>query len=189
MKYPVLILTSGAVMLFVLSVPVAWGQNDGPSSTIRANASNAADTRGAAAMAQDVARGINQAWSEGKDASGAAAFRENGEIALSEGKEQQAIQYFQQAERELDSIDGPTSAGTSGVAKPPVANNENASTMDQQVSAMIKQAWSEGKDASGAAAFHENGEVALSEGKEPEAKRFFQAAAKELATLNAESNN
>ncbi len=55
-------------------------------------------------MDQDLAQKISQAWSEGKDASGAVAFQENGEIALSEGNQQQARHYFEAAEHELASL-------------------------------------------------------------------------------------
>jgi hypothetical protein len=57
--------------------------------------------------------------------------------------------------------------------------------MDQDVSREIREAWSQGRDASGAAAFHENGEIALGEGNEQEAKGFFRSARNELNTLNA----
>jgi hypothetical protein len=61
--------------------------------------------------------------------------------------------------------------------------HDNASLMDQNVSREIKQAWSEGKDATGAMAFQENGEIAMIEGKEKEARLYFQAAKQELGTL------
>ncbi|SRR6266446_7420289 len=64
--------------------------------------------------------------------------------------------------------------------------NENASLMDQNVSREIKQAWSEGKNATAAMAFQENGEIAMSEGKEKEAKRYFLASEQELETLTPE---
>jgi hypothetical protein len=64
--------------------------------------------------------------------------------------------------------------------------NESASLMDQNVSREIKQAWSEGKNATAAMAFQENGEIAMSEGKEKEGKRYFLAAEQELETLTPE---
>jgi hypothetical protein len=65
------------------------------------------------------------------------------------------------------------------------ATQNSASAMDQDVSHKIRQAWSEGKDASVAAAFHENGEMALINGNEQEAKEFFRSALNALNTLNA----
>jgi hypothetical protein len=136
-------------------------------------------------MDQAVSRKIEQAWSEGKDASGAAAFQENGEIALGEGKWQQARQYFEQALANLGAIEAPTGGRTITVAYAPVPNNESAYMMDQDVSRKIRQAWSQGKDASGVAAFHENGQIALIQGNEQEAKGFVRSALNELNTLNA----
>jgi hypothetical protein len=55
-------------------------------------------------MDQTVSREIKQAWSEGKNATAAMAFQENGEIAMGEGNEKQARQYFQAAEQELERL-------------------------------------------------------------------------------------
>jgi len=133
-------------------------------------------------MDQEVSRRISRAWSEDEDASGAEAFQENGQIALSEGKEQEAKGYFQAALRELPGLEAGQSGGvTSAVSYQPP--DESASAMDQEVSRKIKAAWAQGKDASGAAAFQESGEIALSEGKEQEAKKDFLAAEQELARI------
>jgi hypothetical protein len=185
MKYPKLIVASGAALLFAVSAPIAWGQTR-PVTGSAIEVDDAATTHdSASAMDQHVSHEITQAWSEGKDASGAAAFQENGEIALGEGKQQQARQYFEKALANLGAIEGPTVGQTIAVAHAPVPNNESASMMDQEVSRKIRQAWSEGKDASGAAAFHENGKIALTKGNEQEAKGFFRSALNELNTLNA----
>jgi hypothetical protein len=64
--------------------------------------------------------------------------------------------------------------------------SDSASVMDQTVSRDIKQAWSEGKNATAAMAFQENGEIAMSEGKERDARQYFQAAESELGTLKPE---
>jgi hypothetical protein len=66
---------------------------------------------------------------------------------------------------------------------------ESVSLMDENVSRDIKQAWSEGKNATAAMAFQENGEIAMSEAKEREASRYFQAAETELGTLEPESTS
>jgi len=184
MKYPKLIVTTGAALLFAVSAPITWGQTR-PVTGSAIEAGAAATQDSASAMDRAVSRKIGQAWSEGKDASGAAAFQENGEIALAEGKRQQARQYFEQALANLGALEAPTGGRTMTVAYAPVPNNESASMMDQEVSRKIRQAWSEGKDASGVAAFHENGKIALSEGNEQEAKGFFRSALNELNTLNA----
>jgi hypothetical protein len=185
MKYGKLISASGAALLFAVSAPIAWGQTRPVTgSGIEVGAPGAQDT--ASAMDQQVSRKITQAWSEGKDASGAAAFQENGEIALIEGNKQQARHYFEQALANLGAIEAPTVVGrTIAVAYAPVSTNESASMMDQDVSREIREAWSQGKDASGAAAFQENGEIALIEGNEQEAKGFFRSARNELNTLTA----
>ena len=66
------------------------------------------------------------------------------------------------------------------------SNSNSVSVMDQNVSRDIKHAWSEGKNASAAMAFQEHGEIAIGEGKEKEAKQYFEAAEKELGTLEPE---
>jgi hypothetical protein len=58
--------------------------------------------------------------------------------------------------------------------------------MDQRVSQEIKRAWSEGENAAATMAFQENGEIAMSEGTDREAKRYFSRAERELATLEPE---
>ena len=63
------------------------------------------------------------------------------------------------------------------------STQDSASVMDQNVSREIKQAWLDGKNATAAMAFQENGEIAMNEGKEGEAKQYFHAAEEELATL------
>lgn len=60
---------------------------------------------------------------------------------------------------------------------------DTASVMDQNLSRQIKQAWLEGENATAAMAFQENGEIAMNEGREGEAKQYFHAAEQELATL------
>lgn len=64
-----------------------------------------------------------------------------------------------------------------------VHNTISASAMDKEVTRQIDQAWAEHKDASGAAAFQENGEIALSEGRKQEAKEYFRKALDELARI------
>jgi hypothetical protein len=192
MKYPRIIVTSGAAMLCALSAPVVWGQTRpvagsaiGIGSYQMASAMQ--DKEIASAMDQEVSRRISQAWSEDKDASGAEAFQENGEIALREGKEQAAKGYFQAALRELAGLEAGRSGGVSSAVsyQPP---DESASAMDQEVSRRIKEAWAQGKDATGAAAFQESGEIALSAGREQEAKKDFQAAQQELARIRGGHN-
>jgi hypothetical protein len=55
-------------------------------------------------MDQKLSDEIKQAWSEGKNATLPMSFQENGEIAMSEGKEKEAIQYFQTAEQALGKL-------------------------------------------------------------------------------------
>ena len=192
MKYPGIIVTSGAALLCALSAPTVWGQTRpvaGSAIGIGSyqTASAMQDKESASAMDQEVSRKISRAWSEDKDASGAEAFQENGQIALSEGKEQEAKGYFQAALRELAGLEPGQSGGvTSAVSYQPA--DESASAMDQEVSRKIKATWAQGRDASGAAAFQESGEIALSEGKEQEAKKDFLAAEQELARIRGGHN-
>jgi hypothetical protein len=74
----------------------------------------------------------------------------------------------------------PKNVAASGSAE---STRDSASLMDQNVSREIKQAWSEGKNATLAMSFQENGEIATSEGKNKEARQYFQAAEQELRTL------
>ncbi|HEY2105278.1 MAG TPA: hypothetical protein VGH29_05810 [Candidatus Binataceae bacterium] len=80
----------------VIGVTAAWGQMMRPDTGSAVGASENVD-----AMDQKVAYDINQAWSRDEDASGAVAFQENGEIALSDGNREQARHYFEAAETEL----------------------------------------------------------------------------------------
>jgi hypothetical protein len=73
-----------------------------------------------------------------------------------------------------------------GVGRAGWSNADSASAMDQNVSRDIKRAWSDGKNATAAMAFQENGEVAMGEGKEKAARQYLQAAENELATLKPE---
>ena len=193
MKYPRIIATGGAALLCAFSAPVVRGQTRpvaGSATGIGSHqtASVMQDEESASAMDQEVSRRISQAWSEDKDTSGAEAFQENGEIALGEGKEQEAKGYFHEALRELAFIEADQSGGvTSAVSYQPP--DESASAMDQEVSRKIKEAWAQGKDASGTAAFRENGEIALNEGKEQEAKKHLQAAEQELDRIRSENRS
>lgn len=75
-----------------------------------------AASRTASDMDETLAREISQAWAENKDASGAVAFQENGEIAQSQGNDHQAIRYFQDAEHELGNLK-PTALGAQSSAE------------------------------------------------------------------------
>ncbi len=109
MKHPRVVVTSGAALLFALFAPVgsaqtrpAAGSAVGVGSYHTVSAMQDEDS--GSAMDQKVSRKIKEAWTQGKDASGAAAFQENGEIALSKGREQQAKEYFRAAQQELARI-------------------------------------------------------------------------------------
>jgi hypothetical protein len=90
-----------AVALMLIAAPTfsataAWGQ------TMQRNAGSMVNTTESASdMDMSLAHRISQAWAENKDASGAVAFQENGEIALSDGNEQLARHYFEAAEENL----------------------------------------------------------------------------------------
>ncbi|HTT77217.1 MAG TPA: hypothetical protein VMF50_14720 [Candidatus Binataceae bacterium] len=66
---------------------------------------------------------------------------------------------------------------------------QNPRAMDQNVSREIKQAWDHGENATAAMAFQENGEIAMNEGREAEAKQYFHRAEQELATLTPAGNS
>jgi hypothetical protein len=90
---------STLALMVAISTTAAWGQMAPQSTGSVTSASGKAN-----ALQQDVARKINDAWGEHKDASGAAAFQENGEIAMSEGDSQKAERYFEAAEHELSAL-------------------------------------------------------------------------------------
>jgi hypothetical protein len=73
-----------------------------------------------------------------------------------------------------------------GIGPAAWSKSDSVSLMDRNVSREIKQAWSEGKNATAAMAFQENGEIAIGEGKEKDARQYFQSAESELATLKPE---
>ena len=66
--------------------------------------------------------------------------------------------------------------------------DNSGAAMDRDVSREIKEAWSQGKDASGAAAFQENGEIALSEGNDNWRRHFSRMHSKIFAKLGASQN-
>jgi hypothetical protein len=99
---------SGLALMLTLIAPAAWCQS-GPNTIAASGATGAYHTDwssqdSASLMDQNVSREIKQAWSEGKDATLAMAFQENAEIAMGEGKQKEAQQYFQAAERELGTL-------------------------------------------------------------------------------------
>jgi hypothetical protein len=77
----------------------------------------------------------------------------------------------------------PQNLGASGTGR---SARQSAFLMDQKLYPEIKQAWSEGKNATLAMSFQENGEIAMGEGEESEAMQYFQAAEQELRKLEPE---
>ncbi len=100
MNYLKTFAAGGMALVLAIFSTAARGQT-APSSAV---GSTVSATQIANAMDQDLAQKISQAWSEGKDANGAVAFQENGEMALSAGNPQQARQYFEAAEHELTGL-------------------------------------------------------------------------------------
>ena len=93
---------SGLALMLTLTAPLAWAQSAPDNMAASgATAANWSTHDSASVMDQNVAREIKHAWSQGQDATLAMAFQENGEIALSEGKEKEARQYFHAAEQAL----------------------------------------------------------------------------------------
>jgi hypothetical protein len=107
---------SSVALLLTLSAPIAWGQivpNNVAEPPVTGSYNTAYSMNDSASqMDQNLSHEIKQAWSEGKNATLAMSFQENGEIALEEGKEQQARQYFQAAERELSTLQPEHSSNT-----------------------------------------------------------------------------
>jgi hypothetical protein len=108
MNCPKTIAGTGLALLLTFSAPIAWGQSE-PNGVSVFGATGSYNTAystndTASQMDQNLSREIKQAWSQGKNATLAMSFQENGEIALGEGKEQQARQYFQAAEHELGTL-------------------------------------------------------------------------------------
>jgi hypothetical protein len=97
---------SGLALMIALAAPVAWGQSvpEGASHASGGYYIESVMGDSATLMDQNVSREIRQAWSENKNATAAMALQENGEIAMQEGKETQARQYFQAAEEELQTL-------------------------------------------------------------------------------------
>jgi hypothetical protein len=99
---------SGLTLMLTLAAPIACGQSI-PKDVAQSSVSGTQNTSwsvqdSASLMDQKVSREIKQAWSDGKNATLAMSFQENGEIAMSEGKEKEARQYFQAAEQELTTL-------------------------------------------------------------------------------------
>jgi hypothetical protein len=99
---------SSLALTLTFTAPVAWGQSAsqnvrGPAGVVDVSGAGPGHDS-ASLMDQTVSREIKQAWSEGKNATAAMAFQENGEIAMGEGNEKQARQYFQAAEQELERL-------------------------------------------------------------------------------------
>ena len=96
---------SGLALMLTLTAPLAWAQSAPDNMAASgATAANWSTHDSASVMDQNVAREIKHAWSQGQDATLAMAFQENGEIAMSKGRDEQATQYFQAAERELGTL-------------------------------------------------------------------------------------
>jgi hypothetical protein len=116
MNCPKTIAGTSLALLLTLGAPIAWGQSAPnnvaePPVTGSYNTAYSMNDR-ASQMDQNLSREIKQAWSQGKNATLAMSFQENGEIALGEGKEQQARQYFQAAEHELGTLQPEQSSRT-----------------------------------------------------------------------------
>jgi hypothetical protein len=101
---------SGLALVLTLSAPLVWGQSvpkdvtpSGASGEYQAKWTTTPES--ASLMDENVSRDVKRAWSEGKNATAAMAFQENGEIAMSEGKEREASRYFQAAETELGTLE------------------------------------------------------------------------------------
>ncbi len=98
----------------IIAASAAWGQKMPQNTGSAVNASDRVD-----AMDQKLSYDISRAWSENEDASGAVAFQENGEVALSEGDQQRARGYFEAAEKELAHLKpSPTAASSSAQLRP-----------------------------------------------------------------------
>ena len=102
---------SGLGLVLTFGAPVALCQSVPKNVAASGSAESVRDT--ASLMDQNVSREIKQAWSEGKNATLAMSFQENGEIAMSEGKERKARQYFQAAEQELGTLQPERTSHTS----------------------------------------------------------------------------
>jgi hypothetical protein len=102
---------SGLGLVLTFTAPGAWGQSVPENAAASGSAGSTRDS--VSRLDQNVSREIKQAWSEGKNATLAMSFQENGEIAMGEGKEREARQYFQAAEQELGTLQPEHSSYTS----------------------------------------------------------------------------
>ena len=102
---------SGLVLVLTFTAQGAWGQSVPENAAASSSAGFKRDS--VSLLDQNVSREIKQAWSEGKNATLAMSFQENGEIAMGEGKEREARQYFQAAEQELGTLQPERTSQTS----------------------------------------------------------------------------
>jgi hypothetical protein len=79
--------------------------------------------------------------------------------------------------------DNAASSSTTGAYQANWSTQDNAALMDQNLTSEIKQAWSEGKNATAAMALQEHGEIAMDIGNEKQATQYFEAAEQELGSL------
>ena len=76
--------------------PSAWGQ-----LVPQMNPKNTTSAESLAALSQDLTEKISKAESQGRDVSAAAAERAQGERAMQQGNDQEAVQHFQKGEQAL----------------------------------------------------------------------------------------
>ncbi len=104
MKYAMTL--AAGIAAFLATAPAGWSQiapDNNPKLTPTRSSTHPTSSESLAAQAQDLTEKINQARSQGKDTSIAASEQSQGEQAMQQGKEREALKHFQAGEQALDS--------------------------------------------------------------------------------------
>jgi hypothetical protein len=84
------------------------------------NPKNATSAESLAALSQDLTEKISKAESQGRDVSAAVTERAQGERAMQQGNDQEALRHFQAGEQALG-MSQPKASGNSGSGAPPAS--------------------------------------------------------------------
>jgi hypothetical protein len=105
-------LMSAVIALFAFA-PAGWSQmvpDANPALAPSKSATHPTSTESLAAQAQDLTKKIEQAKAQGKDTSAATAEQSQGEQAMQQGNQQEAVRHFQAGEQALGMGDSSSSA-------------------------------------------------------------------------------
>ncbi|HKD66570.1 MAG TPA: hypothetical protein VKB84_06990 [Candidatus Binataceae bacterium] len=103
MRYSI-VYTAAAAAFFALA-PAAWSQmvpDPNPALAPARNPAHPTSTESLTAQAQELTKKIDQAKAQGRDTSVASAEQSQGEMAMQQGKSQDAVRHFQAGEQSLN---------------------------------------------------------------------------------------